>query len=41
MSDGTTKSIDAKNIILATGSEVTPLPGVPLDEEKWVHLQCV
>lgn len=32
--DGTSKSVKTKNIVLATGSEVTPLPGVPIDEEK-------
>lgn len=31
---GGTQIIDTKNIIIATGSEVTPLPGVPIDEEK-------
>ncbi|EFJ43919.1 dihydrolipoamide dehydrogenase mitochondrial precursor [Volvox carteri f. nagariensis] len=34
--DGTTTRLKAKNILLATGSEVTPLPGVPIDEEKIV-----
>mmetsp|Transcript_31043 Transcript_31043/g.99108 ORF Transcript_31043/g.99108 Transcript_31043/m.99108 type:complete len:502 (+) Transcript_31043:631-2136(+) len=34
--DGTTETIETKNIMLATGSEVTPLPGVPVDEEKIV-----
>ncbi|PNH01664.1 Dihydrolipoyl dehydrogenase, mitochondrial [Tetrabaena socialis] len=34
--DGTTSRLRAKNILLATGSEVTPLPGVPIDEEKIV-----
>ena len=33
LGDGTSKVIDTKNIIIATGSEVTPLPGVPVDEE--------
>ena len=31
---GGTQTIDTKNVIIATGSEVTPLPGVPIDEEK-------
>ena len=31
--DGTTSTISGKNIIIATGSEVTPLPGSPVDEE--------
>lgn len=34
--DGTEQKLLAKNIILATGSEVTPLPGVTIDEEKIV-----
>lgn len=29
--DGASSSYEAKNIILATGSEVTPLPPVPVD----------
>jgi len=32
--DGTTQTLKAKHIILATGSEVTPLPGVPIDEKR-------
>mmetsp|Transcript_12278 Transcript_12278/g.26136 ORF Transcript_12278/g.26136 Transcript_12278/m.26136 type:complete len:505 (+) Transcript_12278:102-1616(+) len=31
LNDGGSESLDAKNIILATGSEVTPLPPVPVD----------
>jgi len=31
--DGGDQSIEAKNIMLATGSEVTSLPGIDLDEE--------
>lgn len=34
--DGGSRSITAKNIMIATGSEVTPLPGVPVDEERIV-----
>lgn len=30
------RTIEAKNILIATGSEVTPLPGVPIDEERIV-----
>lgn len=30
------KELDAKNIVIATGSEVTPLPGVEIDEERIV-----
>merc|ERR1712226_353525 len=33
--DGT-QTISAKNIMLATGSEVTPFPGITIDEEKIV-----
>lgn len=32
--DGSTSTLAAKNIIIATGSEVTPLPGVPVDERR-------
>ncbi|RFB04458.1 dihydrolipoyl dehydrogenase [Parvularcula marina] len=31
--DGSTEEISAKNIIIATGSEVMPLPGVEIDEK--------
>ncbi|MEM9422801.1 MAG: dihydrolipoyl dehydrogenase [Pseudomonadota bacterium] len=31
--DGTTEEISAKNIIIATGSEVLSLPGIDIDEE--------
>jgi dihydrolipoamide dehydrogenase len=31
--DGTKSSVAAKHIVIATGSEVTPLPGVEIDEE--------
>lgn len=34
--DGGKETISAKNILIATGSEVTPLPGVPVDEERIV-----
>ncbi|PQA88592.1 dihydrolipoyl dehydrogenase [Hyphococcus luteus] len=30
------KELDTKNIVIATGSEVTPLPGVEIDEEQIV-----
>ena len=36
LADGSTKVMKAKSIIIATGSEVTPLPGVPVDEDKIV-----
>jgi len=32
--DGGTTTMKAKNIVIATGSDVAPLPGVPIDEEK-------
>ena len=32
--DGGNQTVSGKNIIIATGSEVTPLPGIPIDEEK-------
>ena len=35
---GATSVISTKNIIIATGSEVTPLPGVPVDERQCVPL---
>ena len=31
--DGSTQEIETKNIVIATGSESTPLPGVEIDEE--------
>lgn len=34
--DGKTSDYDAKNIIIATGSEVTPLKGVEIDERRIV-----
>lgn len=34
--DGTTKTLKTKNILIATGSEVTPMQGVPIDETKFV-----
>ena len=36
---GATSVISTKNIIIATGSEVTPLPGVPVDERQCVPLR--
>jgi dihydrolipoamide dehydrogenase len=33
---GDKRTLEAKNILIATGSEVTPLPGVPIDEERIV-----
>ncbi len=34
--DGTTRTLAAKNIVIATGSDVAPLPGVTVDEETIV-----
>ena len=32
--DGGEETLNTKNIVIATGSEVTPLPGVEIDEDK-------
>lgn len=34
LANGGSSTINAKNIIIATGSEVTPLSGVPIDEKR-------
>jgi dihydrolipoamide dehydrogenase len=34
--DGGTRQVSAKNIVIATGSEVTPLPGIEIDEDRIV-----
>ncbi|MEO1013749.1 MAG: dihydrolipoyl dehydrogenase [Pseudomonadota bacterium] len=34
--DGSTQELSTKNIVIATGSEVTPLPGVEIDEDRVV-----
>src|SRR5512143_226302 len=34
--DGTVRSLTAKHIIIATGSDVAPLPGVTIDEQQIV-----
>lgn len=36
LADGGSQTISAKNVIIATGSEVATLPGVTIDEEKVV-----
>ena len=36
LADGKTRSLSAKHIIIATGSDVAPLPGVTLDEKQIV-----
>ena len=33
---GGSRTINAKNIIIATGSEPSPFPGIPYDEEIFV-----
>ena len=32
--DGGSSTINTKNVIIATGSEVSPLPGIEIDEER-------
>ena len=34
--DGSTRTLQAKNIVIATGSDVAPLPGVTIDEDRIV-----
>ena len=34
--DGSSEVVKAKNILIATGSEVTPFPGITIDEEQIV-----
>nr|CAH7750356.1 unnamed protein product [Callosobruchus chinensis] len=34
--DGSTEIVNTKNILIATGSEVTPFPGIEVDEEQIV-----
>ncbi len=34
--DNTTEVVRTKNILIATGSEVTPFPGITIDEERVV-----
>jgi dihydrolipoamide dehydrogenase len=34
--DGGTRMLKTKNIVIATGSEVTPLPGIEIDEDRIV-----
>ncbi len=35
--DGSSATLDTKDIILATGSEVSPLPGLTIDEDRCAH----
>ena len=41
LADGGSTTVKGKSIILATGSDVAPLPGVPIDEEKCAVLAFV
>ena len=34
--DGKTQTLETKNIVIATGSDVAPLPGVEIDEKRIV-----
>jgi dihydrolipoamide dehydrogenase len=36
LADGSARTLAAKNIVIATGSDVAPLPGVTIDEEQIV-----
>ncbi|KAJ9531959.1 hypothetical protein QJQ45_003669 [Haematococcus lacustris] len=36
LADGSSTTLQTKNILIATGSEVTPMPGITMDEEKFV-----
>lgn len=36
LNDGGQESISAKNVVIATGSEVSPLPGIDIDETSIV-----
>jgi len=36
LTDGGSQELEAKHVIIATGSDVTPLPGAPVDEERIV-----
>lgn len=38
--DGGSSTISTKNIIIATGSEVSPLPGLTIDEERSACKTC-
>ncbi|KAK6752608.1 hypothetical protein RB195_003805 [Necator americanus] len=34
--DGSIETVNTRNILIATGSEVTPFPGIPIDEDQIV-----
>src|SRR4051794_22271654 len=36
LNDGSTRTLETKHIVIATGSDVAPLPGVTVDEERIV-----
>jgi len=36
LTDGSTRALETKHIVIATGSDVAPLPGVRIDEERIV-----
>jgi dihydrolipoamide dehydrogenase len=36
LADGSTRALETKHIVIATGSDVAPLPGVTIDEERIV-----
>lgn len=36
LADGSTRTLSAKNIVIATGSDVMPLPGITVDEQQIV-----
>jgi dihydrolipoamide dehydrogenase len=36
LTDGSTRTLETRNIVVATGSDVAPLPGVTIDEERIV-----
>ncbi|MFL5236643.1 MAG: dihydrolipoyl dehydrogenase [Rhizomicrobium sp.] len=36
LNDGSTRTLESKHIVIATGSDVAPLPGVVIDEERIV-----
>lgn len=38
--DGSTDVVNTRNILVATGSEVTPFPGIQIDEEQVESPQC-
>ncbi len=41
-SDGSSEKLHTRNILIATGSEVTPFPGIDIDEQQvdWNSLRA-